>query len=47
MHSWLVKGGLSAKEKEKAATKLFELDVSHCIGRRGASALPEIGQFLW
>jgi hypothetical protein len=28
MHSWLVKGSLSAEEKEKAATKLFELDVN-------------------
>jgi hypothetical protein len=28
MHSRLVKGDLSAKEKEKAATELFELDVN-------------------
>ena len=28
MHSWLAKGSLSAEEKEKAATELFELDVN-------------------
>jgi hypothetical protein len=28
MHSWLVKGDLPAEGKEKAATKLFELDVN-------------------
>jgi hypothetical protein len=28
MRSWLVKGDLPAKGKEKAATELFELDVN-------------------
>jgi hypothetical protein len=38
MHSWLVKGDLSAKEKEKAATKLFELDVNKSATKKAKSA---------
>ena len=39
MHSWLVKGGLSAKEKEKAATKLFELDVNKSATKKAKTVV--------
>ena len=45
MQSWLAKGSLSAEEKEKAATKLFELDVNKSATKKAktGSALSSIG----
>jgi hypothetical protein len=54
MHSWLVKGDLPAKEKEQAATELFELDVNKSAtkkaktgrrDRRARAARPQ--PFFW
>jgi hypothetical protein len=45
MHSWLVKGSLSAEEKENAATKFFKLDVNKSTTKKAktGSALSSIG----
>jgi hypothetical protein len=48
MHSWLVKGSLSAEEKEKAATKLFELDVNKSATKKaktGSALSPFL--YIW
>jgi hypothetical protein len=41
MHSWLAKGDFSAKEKEKAATKLFELDVNKSATKKAKAKAAE------